>query len=93
MSKLRKIAKKSTFFALEPSFFEIFQNRQNRRVLHVSSFPKPYYMWKLAKKLPSYAKKLNKLEKSLFMAYGAILQSFLVGFLLFSVARPFFDQF
>ena len=25
MSELRKIAKKSTFFALEPSFFEIFQ--------------------------------------------------------------------
>ena len=25
MSELRKIAKKSTFFALEPSFFEIFK--------------------------------------------------------------------
>ena len=39
MSELRKTAIKSTFFALEPLFFEIFQNRQNRRILYVCSFP------------------------------------------------------
>ena len=64
MSDLRKTAKKSTFFALEPLFLEIFENEQNRRVLHVRSFPEPYYMLKFAKKWPSYAKKKKTNQKN-----------------------------
>ena len=41
-------------------FSEIFQNWQNWRILHVCSFPRPYYMWKSAKKWRATQKLKNR---------------------------------
>ena len=53
-------SKKSSLLALEPPFFENIQNGQNGRDLHVSSFPEPYYTWKVGQLMSELSEKKHK---------------------------------